>query len=114
MSHNHRLAHEYTQTDFHIMMENGRLNQTPPGGAAANLNQQDQIAALTQRLNDLQQQNAAIQQQFQQLAQQNQNVVVDGPAAVPAARQLKAPYTGKPPVFCLQNDKASFKIWMEK
>jgi hypothetical protein len=73
MSRNRGLAHEYTQTDFHIMMENGRLNRTPPCGAAANLNQQDQIAALTQRLNDLQQQNVDMQQQNAAIQQQFNN-----------------------------------------
>ena len=101
---------------------NVRPVQVAAGAAGGNVDQQQQINELTQRLQDLhqqyqqqQQQNVATQQQLQQLLQQQQNVAGDqAAAAAPAGPTMKAPYSGKPPPFCLQNDKTSFKIWKEK
>ena len=116
MRRNRRLANQDAQTDFSSSdsEENFMANQNPLNILQAQLappamNYEQQIANLTDQVQQLQQQHQ------QMLALHPQNAPAGAQAVLPApAAHTKAPYTGRPPLFDIDTDKGLFKIWLEK
>ena len=117
MSRNRRFANESTQTDISSeeVEEWMSVNRIRQAELPMEEQQRLQMANLAQQFADLQVQHQQTQQQLQQLLHQQGAVdAAQQPAVPPAQPQLKAPFIGKPPQFCLQTDKNSFKIFYEK